>query len=73
MSHYYWLDRVDRREFLRTVAGATALGVAGDWQATALPARAAARKNFGGKTVRVAASAEYYAVAFRMFREQVEQ
>ncbi|MBI2115231.1 MAG: extracellular solute-binding protein [candidate division NC10 bacterium] len=73
MSHYHWLDRVDRREFLRTVAGATALGVAGDWQATALPARAAARKNFGGKTVRVAASAEYYAVAFRMFREKAEQ
>ncbi len=73
MSQIQWQGPVDRRDFLRIAAGATAMGVVGGWQAMALPARAAARKNFGGKTVRVAASAEYYAVAFRMFREQVEQ
>ncbi|HEV8673333.1 MAG TPA: extracellular solute-binding protein [Methylomirabilota bacterium] len=73
MTACEWNNVVDRRDFLRLVAGASALGVAADWQATARPARAAAKKNFGGKTVRVAASAEYYAVAFRMFREQVEQ
>lgn len=64
---------MDRREFLRIVAGATALGMVGDWQARALPVQAATRKDFKGTIVRVAASAEYYAVAFRMFREQAEQ
>jgi multiple sugar transport system substrate-binding protein len=73
MSRYHWQGLVDRREFLRIAAGATAVGTLGGWQAMALPAGAAARKNFGGTTIRVAASAEYYAVAFRMFREQVEQ
>ncbi len=73
MTTHAWHHRIDRREFLRLVAGATALGVAVDWQATAAPAAAAQKKNFGGKTIRVAASAEYYAAAFRMFRDQVEQ
>ncbi len=64
---------MDRREFLKIIAGATALGMAGDWQARALPVHAATKKDFKGTIVRVAASAEYYAVAFRMFREQAEQ
>ncbi len=66
-------ERLDRRDFLRLLAGATALGLGADWHATAVRAHAAPRKNFGGRTIRVAASAEYYAVAFRMFREQAER
>jgi multiple sugar transport system substrate-binding protein len=55
------------------VAGAGVLGVGTDWLARSAPATAQGRKHFGGKTIKVMASAEYYANAFRMFREQAEQ
>lgn len=75
------LDRpLHRRRFLGvTLGGAAAVALAGrgsgvaaqDAQATVAPA--GLNKNFNNTEVRIGTSTEYYAYAFRMFQDQVEQ
>ncbi|MCA9863634.1 MAG: extracellular solute-binding protein [Thermomicrobiales bacterium] len=70
---------LNRRRFLGASAGAAAgliAGKAGVLAQDATPAVGSAAslgKDFGGVTIRIATIAEYYAHAFRMFQDQVEQ
>lgn len=79
--HQRALDRpLNRRRFLGASLGAAsvALGAGRGARVRAQEAKATVApsglsKNFGNKEISIGASTEYYAYAFRMFQDQVEQ
>jgi len=81
MQHRPVHRSLNRRRFLgASVGAAAAVGFAGNGgfgaqaRQTASPVPAAGlNKDFGGVEIRIATIAEYYAYAFRMFQEQIEQ